>query len=224
MVSFTQHRFSFTSATAAAWFKVLEKYYSGVFCTINDSHRGQIGTKFFAEIPDEKSYVLNTERFWNQRATIRCIPKFDGLEKTQMMQTNETDEARATIQRVIDGRVESGGYEVFYTGNLTIEPDQLLPILSECDLSHVTHFYHSKADATVSLVVDNSHGIYVSCRKVCDATFGVLDLEDGFDQGYFQSCHIPSEWNVQFATWRQKFIDTDGESWNDPIIRTSFTP
>lgn len=236
MVCFTQNRFEFHKSMAKNWFKVLVKYYQGIECTANNVN-GRISEKFFSELPEVDTYTVTTTRYWDQHATLQCLPRFEDLKMNICIKKDNLSEnasrAKSAIQDVISRRLHSGHFEIFYSAKYDdIKKEELLPVLAACDLENsnvsstedsrglrnVNRFYYSKIDDCVFLVLKDSHGIKITLNKVQDSSLGNLDLDDGFCQNSFQSAYIPSEWQTYFLDWRKKFDESEGKTWNDPII------
>jgi hypothetical protein len=229
MVCFTEHLFTFSKREAQYWFQLLIKYYKDVEVTVNNEVQGKLSNEFLALVPEADKYQVVTERFWDQLATLRAVPKFGGippLEKGKLSANGQ--KACDAINQIILSRLSFDGAEVFLQSEFAVDAEEFPAVLQACkfDPQIVTHFIYEKEGATKTpqafVVLKQRHGLLITLTKVCDSSLGVLDLDEGFHQNGFGSAYIPQYWANQFHTWKTNLDTTQGRSWDTPILMLQF--
>lgn len=209
MVCFTKHQFQFPSVRAHTWFRLLDKYYSGIQATVNGIP-GVISKAFFDSLPTAEHYLVVTERFWDQCVTLDVMPKFpQDLKLVQSELSAEATKAVDCIRSIIKERLSMQGYEVFLCGDYDIHASELLPVVNnallQLDTKMITHYNYSPQDQVVFLVANGSYGFKISLNQIRDCGLGTFDLDDGFIANDSRSVYVPGEWPAMFQAWKAKW-------------------
>lgn len=221
MVCFTQHTFKFTNTTKQNWFNVLCKYYNGVEITMKIDGKGitgRISHDFFSGVPTGENYELSTERFWAERASIQVIPKY-----VKPSVVGEATEKVLNIANSIDNlmlkRAGLGGCEVYISSGFENDNfDQIVQSIAYLKIDAITRMYIGTD--YVLFVLNDRHAMIVSNGSVSDGSVPIFDLDDGFIPNIFgRAKDIADDWNVNFNKWKNTFLETNGDNWNEPVIQ-----
>ena len=221
MVCFTEHVFVFNKNQAQYWFQLLNKYYKDVEVTVNHDFQGKLSNEFLAHVPEADNYQVVTERFWDQLATLRVVPRFQGLQRDDTTELSPAGQmACKAILQIVASRLSFAGREIFLQSQFDITPTEFLAVLTKCnfDPEIVTHLVYNPEIPEAFLVLKNWHGILITTKKVCDSTLGVFDVDEGFTQNAFGNAYIPQDWAAQFRVWRDNLDASQGRSWDAPIL------
>lgn len=122
------------------------------------------------------------------------------------------------IDDIIQSKLYTNTYMCSHFSQKKIDIDnfeQLLDVLKCIDTKGITRQYISKEDQCIFLVINDCHTIFINTKKISDVILPVFDVDDGF----FGDSLLSQELNVFFNIWLAKFKNTNGDSWNDPIIQ-----
>jgi hypothetical protein len=230
MVCFTQHIFRFARANSTNWFNLLCKYYPEVefTATLSDSHtdriwqtQGNCSMDHFQHLvsSDWTNCEITTERFWAELASIRSMPPYVNTEiPEEMNSTNNLSGVLATVNTIdgiIASRLSHGGNEIFLSGSCHVDnfDDLVKAFYLISNIDHITRLYISQQNEVIVFVLDDRHTIVANVDEISDGTTPVFDVDDGFGMG---TCG--NEWNQMFQTWLTNFKNSNGATWNDPVI------
>ena len=175
---------------------------------------------FFNQFKDvTKEYQVIFDNVWDELALINAMPSFRPFDKKLFsgVLSFRGRAAVAAIQSVLNDRFHHGSNEILLHSEFEFDKDEFHFVLSECNFEkyHVTRCYYNENNAYI--VIDDRHCLLITHRMISDTYFGILDLDDGFTHGAF--CGVfPKEWNAQFKIWKERFDQSNSESWDDPII------
>jgi len=233
MGRFTRHQYCFSRAMAKNWFALLTKFYVGVAVEVQvegatELVKGNVSAHFFATLPDAESYTVRTEHIWTGHEVVQVMPAFTAQDFAPYLETHLA--ARDNLEReATDALTESIndflGYSSFQCGHeqgiLVPDFDEPVPfarILAALALIDpkldVTHVGVDTEKQRVLLVVKGCRAALIKCKRMGQNIVPTFDLDDGFKG----TC--PQDWHAQFKTWRQRFDASNGDTWNDPILRS----
>lgn len=241
MVCFTQRKYQFTHAQRPHFANLLKKYYSDIGCTVAiDGYANDIHLKCdnLDKLPISDSYILTTENYWDEYATIRAMPSLadgfvpaeqEGMNHSLVLAGAEIINSAISLRIKMDN-IENPIYKIFSnimdnsssqesSSNTKVNFQEIKSMMSYVDLSQVTHYYCSNASELILLVIQKQHGIAITTTNVSGIDLPILDLAKGFLQNKFKSNYILSEWSDSFESWHTKCEKTNWASWNDVIIR-----
>jgi hypothetical protein len=235
MVCFTQHIFRFNQTNGENWFNLLCKYYPQVeiTATLTNSRsdetwqvKGTICMDFFQNEMKGRwtECEIQTERFWAEKASIRCMPAYVPLRLPEPINTSNNTKGIIETANAIDGVIEQrlgmGGREVFISHNCMVNNfDDLLRAFYLIRFTNkITRLYISHQSELIIFVLNDRHTIVASCDEVGDSTTPVFDVDDGFMPNVFDAGVCVDEWNEYFQAWLSDFKNTNGATWDNPVI------
>jgi len=221
MVCFTSHTFNFNASNKQYWLKLLCKYYNGVGVTIKvdgTQHTGKLNEDFLSKLPEGKDYKVQTDRFWSEYASINMMPKYVQPSATDSVDGIQYLEIAKQIDSLLSHRLELGGCEVYITSHIEADSfDQVVQSLGYLQTKELTRMYVGRD--MVYLCLNDRHTVSIKGTTVADDSFPIFDLDDGFLPNTFGGGKdLAIQLNEKFQVWLKKFNQTNGASWNDPVI------
>ena len=206
--------------------------------------QGRISSEFFQKLKfskEARNIVLMTSNFWESKGLVQALPPV-----SPNWVVKPTDDARIQdfanrISGVIQSRRSFGGCENYIQDiwnpkdNPFVEPsilqrmkslvkptfvpptyDELARAIQSLDLSTlgVTRIWFSPQTSKILILINDRHFILVDRQQVGDISPGGFDLDDGF----LSNRVLFPEWQEAFCVWRKRFDESNGATWNDPIL------
>ena len=228
MVSFTQQNFNFNKDNYVNWFNVLCKYYTGVYATVtvdNAIYPGTIGIKFFNQLPYGDNYHVSTKVFWSERASVKVLPEFttENIRHEFEFDLNSTDrvlEIAKTIDTMMQSRLHHGCKRYFISELFElngVHQYEIIEATKHLKTSQITRMY--QGSCYIIFVLCDKYIVIATTQGIFDGNLPEFDLNKGFINTFGFYLKIANELNkTYFTTWYHKFIESDGSSWDDPII------
>lgn len=227
MVCFTMHQFQFNNTNSHNWFNLLLKYYRGVsiIATTDDEHvtTGTICEEFFQDVLVQgTSYVIKTNKFWAEAATIKCMPQYvnDDINIRSVKEPIEYLNTISSIDSIIESRTRHGGQEILLRSKLTVNNfAELLTAFSFIkNTQNITRMYISHTSEEIIIVLKDTHTITINKEYVGDASLPTFDVDEGFSADVFGGGVLVNEFNTSFQTWCTNFKESNGNNWDAQII------
>jgi hypothetical protein len=231
MVGFTKHLYRFTGAKADVWFNLLLKYHEGIDVRVDADDlvfAGKLDRVLIDRIPkDCENYQVKTERCWAGCSMVRAMPAYARpTEEERQVIAGVSNPKAADIARcidhVLDGRLRMGDREIFimqkFRQPATTFEDLLCAARLLQNTEEITRVYASRQDFQITLVVKDCYPILVTKSKACDGHLYTFDLDDGVVDTSYGHDIRETKWSKDATAWIRRFIETNGESWNDPVL------
>lgn len=219
MVCFTQHIFRFPHSNFNNWVNLLCKYYPDVSVTVETNNQksieGRMTKKFFYTLHESEDYKITTDRFWAELGAIRTLPSYVKINSNDN-NDNKIKKLSKAIDSMLQSRLSYDDCAIYICNTLDADNfDQLLDALKYIETKDITRQYISRNLQSIFLVLNDRHTIHMNTDNISDSTLPVFDVDDGFDS----ERPFGQELNGFFQTWSHKFKETNGDSWDEPIIQ-----
>lgn len=235
MGRFVAHRY--TAKKTTKWVNLMLKYYHGKPVTPQyDSvtHAGfftRLRTFFFGprvppfpcpltqdlfnQVPDDTPCTIETPRIWSGHEAQQVWPPY--VHTAARPCPEELKEVVRDIRQIYAMRASFGGREVAICSNssYTLRPDQVREAVEASLNEHVTHYFYSAALQEALVIITGHFPILVTCTKAADASWPVLDFDDGFETEDWDA----PELQQQFLAWRQDFDDPSNPNFQPFLLR-----
>lgn len=207
--------------------------------------QGRISSEFFQKLKFSKEVreiVLMTSRFWESKGLVQALPLVPPNWVVKPTNDSRIQDFADRISGVIRSRHSFGACENYIedTWNPKDDPffepsilqrikslikptfmpptyDELARAIQSLNLSAlgVTRIWLSPQTSKILILINDHHFILIDRKKVCDISPGGFDLDDGF----LSNTVLFPEWQEAFRVWRKRFDESNGATWNEPILQ-----
>lgn len=126
------------------------------------------------------------------------------------------------INHVINNQLRTGDCKIFiknqYHQPATKFEDLLCVARLLQNTEQITRVYASRQDFQITLVLQDCYPILVTKSAACNGHLYTFDLDDGVVDTSFGDDIRETKWSKDAAAWTRRFNETNGESWDDPVL------
>ncbi len=204
---------------------LLSKYLEGIYVKVKYPKsesvfkEGYINSTFFDNVDDE--YIIETQSFWNGHIISQILPKWIQPHKSNDV-TTAVINASEKIDQFIEIRMNN---EIFVSieFNEHLSKGQIFTLMGLIkNTKNITRWLYSSKEDRILLLLNNKEAIEITLKKVCDTSLSFLDFDEGFVQNSFGSAFLCDEMHEQWKEWSKLLKETEGKSWNEPILVSKY--
>lgn len=212
---------------------------------------GVISMEFFNALPIQEIYFIVTERYWSEKATIRTLGEFRGFDDCtineptgivgklwfHIRRKKVIEKAASEIEHSIGTREFEMSTDMGcqYRDFDEINEDEIMQVLTRCnrfakeeqsakdvvsgkESTPYVQYFHYFPQHKMALFASKKTGLMMLTLSTCrHIHMDGFDLDEGFG-----NTTLGAVLNQDFNVWKQRFEDTRGESWNEPIFKCPF--
>lgn len=228
MVSFSSFQYVFPASDASWKIPLIVKYFHGANavcwrgdkgfrCTVSEEAMERLLLE-----PVDETIQVEMNQIWSGHSCSNALsllePRLFEDELRQPLSETEQESVRH-IQKAVHLRLKTRG-ELFFRKQLQIPLGALRACFAHCkfDESHIVRYVSTNDGQHIVLWLKNGLGMILTCQEISDFTLPVFDLDEGFCEDFPRYPQLLSDWNDCFGVWKAKLQETNGNSWNDPVL------